>query len=108
MAQHQSDPLERVRSIDGHHQHVTGESSRSSSRRSSLSCSNRGSVSCLEEALSSVVGVLQLSASRDSLDDEFKQDNRAETSASNNQVCSSCKEENQVHEALSVQLARQR
>jgi len=104
--QYQNDAIERVRSIDSYH-HVTGESSRSGSRRSSFSYSNRGSVSCLQEALSSVVDVLQLSASRESLDsEEFKQDNETETTS--NQVCNSCKEENQVHEALSVQLARQR
>lgn len=109
MAQQQchNDAIERVRSIDSYH-HVTGESSRTGSRRSSFSCSNRGSVSCLQEALSSVVDALQLSGSRESLDDddEFKPDNSNATETTSNLVCNSCKEEN--HEALSVQLARQR
>ncbi|XP_046461958.1 inositol polyphosphate 5-phosphatase E-like [Daphnia pulex] len=108
MAQQQchNDAIERVRSIDSYH-HVTGESSRTGSRRSSFSCSNRGSVSCLQEALSSVVDALQLSGSRESLDDdEFKPDNSNATETTSNSVCNSCKEEN--HEALSVQLARQR
>ncbi|XP_057373007.1 inositol polyphosphate 5-phosphatase E-like [Daphnia carinata] len=100
-----SDPIARVRSIDSQQQ-VTGESSRCNSRRNSFSCSNRGSVSCLEEALSSVVGVLQLSASQESLNDEFKPESEIEIAAI--KVCNSCKEENQVQQALSVQLARQR
>jgi hypothetical protein len=110
MAQQQchNDAIERVRSIDSYHHHVTGESSRTGSRRSSFSCSNRGSVSCLQEALSSVVDALQLSGSRESLDDDelFKPDHSTATETTSNSVCNSCKEEN--HEALSVQLARQR
>lgn len=100
-----NDPIARVRSIDSQQQ-VTNESSGCNSRRNSYSCSNRGSTSCLEEALSSVVGVLQLSASRNSLNEEFQAENEIEMSAT--RVCNSCKEENQVHQALSVQLARQR
>ena len=110
MAQQQchNDAIERVRSIDSYHHQVTGESSRTGSRRSSFSCSNRGSVSCLQEALSSVVDALQLSGSRESLDDDelFKPDHSTATETTSNSVCNSCKEEN--HEALSVQLARQR
>lgn len=89
--------VERVRSIDSQ-QLVTSGSSQSSSRRSSLCSSNRGSAYSEESA-----DVLQESGSRESVNQELRPEDGADS-----KVCSSCKEEIQVQQALSVQQARQR
>lgn len=97
---HFSDHLtERVRSIDS--QHFTSGSSRSSSRRSSLCSSNRGSAYSEESA--EVLQDLQDLESREIAEQELRLDDAVES-----KVCSSCKEEFQVQQALSVQQARQR
>lgn len=93
--------VERVRSIDSQCQMTSG-SSQSSSRRSSLCSSNRGSAYSEESA-----DVLQESESRESVNQELRlEDGTIVTSDS--KVCSSCKEEIQVQQAISVQQARQR
>ena len=105
MASQQTTDHSQIRRVRSFIEQVTGGSSLGSSRRSSFSSSTRGSI----YSEGSVDALQDHPGSGESVDqglhEEEEEEDGIEMVA---RVCSVCKEEIQVQQALSVQQARQR